>query len=103
MNNLHDFREVTPEQLTWLQLQFDWSDPGIRARLALEGIALNILIKDTNVKVRQAVAFQHYGLDILAKDSNKMVRQTVVMLIKEQTYQKAKEITDDIFRQAGCL
>ena len=103
MNNQHDFREVTPEQLTYLHLQFNWSDPEIRMRLALAGIALNILVKDTNVKVRQAVAFQHYGLDILAKDSNKMVRQTVVMLVKEQTYRKAKEITDDIFRQAGCL
>ena len=103
MNKQHDFREVTPEQLTYLHLQFNWSDPEIRMRLALTGIALNILISDTNVKVRQAVAFQQYGLDILAEDSDKMVRQTVVMLIKEQTYQKAKELTDDMFRQAGCL
>jgi len=98
-----NYRDVTPEQLTFLQLKLDWSDPDVRLHLALEGLALNILINDTSMKVRQAVAFQEYGLDILEKDPEKIIRVTVSMIRKEMIYQEAKNMTDDMFRDAGCL
>jgi len=42
-------------------------------------------------------------LDILVNDPDDDVKDIAKMIRKEQTYQKAKNITNDIFRQAGCL
>jgi len=97
------FQEITQEQLTFLQLKLNWQDYRIRRNIALSGMALNILVHDTYPSVRQAVAFQGYGLDILVNDPDDDVKDIAKMIRKEQTYQKAKNITNDIFRQAGCL
>ncbi len=98
-----DAREVTEEELTWLKLQLDWSDTNVRIQLAHNGVALNILVNDPRPIVRHSVAKQGYKLDILKNDLHTGVRDMAIAMEDEARFQKAKEITDDIFRQAGCL
>jgi len=96
-----NYREVTDEQLTFLKLKYNWNDAETRIALALEGIALNILIDDPDAKVRLSVGSQEYGLDRLEIDPDKFVRQGAKELRKRFMYRKAKELVDDMFNMGG--
>lgn len=56
----------------------------VRIAIAMQGIALDELIKDTYWMVRYYVAQQKYKLDILEKDDHKLVMWTAVHLLKLQ-------------------
>lgn len=96
-------REVTDKELVFLKLKVIWSNTNVRITLAHNGVALNVLINDPKSIVRHEVAKQGYRLDILLKDSSPEVRSMAMVCQKELSYKKAKDMTDEIFRQAGCL
>jgi len=96
-------REITPEELTFLKLKVDWNNPYVRGHLAASGVALNILVHDKVPFVRAQCIEHDYRLDILRDDPIMDVRARVRTFEEGRTYREAKEITDDIFRQAGCL
>lgn len=89
--------EVTPEELTYIQLKLDWHDLGVRLALSVSGVALNVLVNDPHWKVRRMVAYNGYGLDKLKNDPDDRVRNAVEMVRKEQMYQEAKHIVNDMF------
>jgi len=96
-------REVTPEELTFLKLKYDWDDSTVRTTLAVNGIALNILVHDKIPFIRSQCVGHGYGLDILRDDPNSDIRKIVEVYERSQRYQKAKSIVDGIFKDAGCL
>lgn len=96
-------REVTDKELVYLKLKLDWENLNVRIALAVSGVALNILVHDRSVVVRHEVAKHGYGLDILDLDPDPTVRAMSKEMRKAVTYAKAKNIVDEMFRQAGCL
>lgn len=57
----------------------------VRIAIAMQGIALEELIKDSFWMVRYYVAQQKYKLDVLENDEHKLVKWTAVHLIKLQS------------------
>ena len=100
---VNELREVNDEQFTFMLLKLDWDSPGTRLHCARAGIALNKLYNDKIPHIRFLCASHGYKLDVLKNDPDHAVRDEAEEAGKRATYQKAKEMTDEIFRQAGCL
>ena len=59
-------RNITKEELLFVQLCCDWSDPQVRMTFAHQGLYINILENDLSVHVRWATsqfkAYEEYEL-----------------------------------------
>jgi hypothetical protein len=55
-------QNITDEELFWVKLSCNWSDPFVRKAFAIKGLYLNVLIDDPNLRVSFTAAGRLIGI-----------------------------------------